>query len=370
MHTMNHMILNDIDTIDDCMLEAEMNVLTALCDVYEKSAVILENYEGDDYSCFDIFQEGISDQLNKPVLGEKGENIIKRIILFIPRLLGKLFNLIRRLWDNRRSKQVARRIEELEKLNAERKAHLEELQKIYNDQLQNMEDDQMKTNAAVVELAKRDKQHSKDISDLHKHVDAEIKDVRIDVKRNSIENERLFAIIDTMNGVIKTHVNFEEVFNYYAEVTHVFDQLEKWNIYKPSTLSKECIEMMNRDIQSGRASDGHTWVLGTTEYRCKYTVFTNYIAEWSRRRDAVREKGEKLSNKISNMGQSYKTKFDTPNKLQSEQLNNVNLVMKYIQNVVKSAIACENIISSHLNHIDALLKKYQTYINPDDNSDV
>lgn len=94
MHTMNHMILNDIDTIDDCMLEAEINVLTALCDVYEKSAVILENYEGEDYSCFDIFQEGVLKDAFKEAKGSKGEMLIKRILLFIPRLISAIKNQI------------------------------------------------------------------------------------------------------------------------------------------------------------------------------------------------------------------------------------------------------------------------------------
>ena len=70
-------ILSSIDNIDECVMEAELNVLNALCNEYDKALMIYENYNGDDYSSFDIFQEGFKDEVNKPVFGVKGENWFK-----------------------------------------------------------------------------------------------------------------------------------------------------------------------------------------------------------------------------------------------------------------------------------------------------
>ena len=42
-------ILTSIDNIDDCVMEAEMNVLTALCNEYDKAIMIMENYNGNSY---------------------------------------------------------------------------------------------------------------------------------------------------------------------------------------------------------------------------------------------------------------------------------------------------------------------------------
>ena len=50
-------ILSSIDNIDDCVMEAEMNVLTAMINEYDKAIMIMENYNGNDYSSFDIFME-------------------------------------------------------------------------------------------------------------------------------------------------------------------------------------------------------------------------------------------------------------------------------------------------------------------------
>ena len=50
-------ILSSIDNIDECVMEAELNVLNALCNEYDKAIMIMENYNGDSYDCFDIFME-------------------------------------------------------------------------------------------------------------------------------------------------------------------------------------------------------------------------------------------------------------------------------------------------------------------------
>ena len=90
-------ILSSIDNIDDCVMEAEMNVINALCNEYDKAIMIMENYNGDDYSSFDIFQEGFKDEVNKPIRGVKGESIFKRIGMIIPRLIAMIVNAMKKL---------------------------------------------------------------------------------------------------------------------------------------------------------------------------------------------------------------------------------------------------------------------------------
>ena len=90
-------ILSSIDNIDDCIMEAEMNVLTAMINEYDKAIMIMENYNGNDYSSFDIFQEGFKDEVNKPIRGVKGENWFKRIGMIIPRLIAMIVNAMKKL---------------------------------------------------------------------------------------------------------------------------------------------------------------------------------------------------------------------------------------------------------------------------------
>ena len=79
-----------IDDIEDAQFTAECDVLTALAETYMKTACILEGAdESTDLSAFDIFQEGA---LNQPVTGWSRESI-RRILLFIPRLIAKLMRI-------------------------------------------------------------------------------------------------------------------------------------------------------------------------------------------------------------------------------------------------------------------------------------
>lgn len=78
---MNNTILNEINQIEELTLEAEMNTLFALCDCYEKQAMILENTECDDLSEFSVFQEGLFER-------EEGESKLKTIGLLPLRIIG------------------------------------------------------------------------------------------------------------------------------------------------------------------------------------------------------------------------------------------------------------------------------------------
>ena len=78
---------------------AETSVVGALIDAYAKQLIMLE-YTSEDVvqECF--YQEGekwdkFKDDLNAGVKGKSGENIIKKILLFIPRLIVSLINLIK-----------------------------------------------------------------------------------------------------------------------------------------------------------------------------------------------------------------------------------------------------------------------------------
>ena len=85
-------ILSSIDNIDDCVMEAEMNVLTAMINEYDKAIMIMENYNGNSYDCFDIFQENvIMEDGEEP----KKENIFKRVIKTLINLLTKFVKMCR-----------------------------------------------------------------------------------------------------------------------------------------------------------------------------------------------------------------------------------------------------------------------------------
>lgn len=97
-------LLQYIDQIDQSVADAEIDVLESLIESYDKSIMILENADDTtDLFAFDIFQEGdkwdkFKEDTKAPVFGNKGEGLIKRLAMIIPRLLQKLIALIRRLF--------------------------------------------------------------------------------------------------------------------------------------------------------------------------------------------------------------------------------------------------------------------------------
>ena len=95
---MQNELLQAIDTIDESVVFAEMETVSALAETYVKSLCILEaSDETIDLSSFDIFQEGIqgkiSRELNAGYSARNKESMLKKIILFIPRLIYKLLKI-------------------------------------------------------------------------------------------------------------------------------------------------------------------------------------------------------------------------------------------------------------------------------------
>ena len=108
-------ILSSIDNIDDCVMEAELNVLNAMINEYDKAIMIMENYNGNDYSSFDIFQESVimedGEKKPQPIFGNKGENIIKRILMFIPRLISTIIRNIDKLFNKKKDQEIIDRLQ-------------------------------------------------------------------------------------------------------------------------------------------------------------------------------------------------------------------------------------------------------------------
>ena len=120
-------LLRYIEQVDQSVSDAEVNVLESLISTYDKSIKIIQEADEDtDLSVFNIFQEGekwdkFKEDTKAPVLGNKGENIIKRILMIIPRLIQKLIALIKKMHAKNRYKRLIRKIKSLEYSYSENK---------------------------------------------------------------------------------------------------------------------------------------------------------------------------------------------------------------------------------------------------------
>lgn len=88
-----------IDNIEEESIIAEMNVMDALMNSYMKEAMMLDYVSSDVIQeCF--YQEGekwdkFKDDANAPITGKQGESVIKKILMFIPRLITAFIRLIK-----------------------------------------------------------------------------------------------------------------------------------------------------------------------------------------------------------------------------------------------------------------------------------
>ena len=94
---MQSTLLDLIDVINEQSDIAEINVMSAMCNSYQKSVMIYENTTEE-------VQESFKDDLKGPILGTKEESMGKRILMLIPRMIAKLIQLIKNLISKLRKK--------------------------------------------------------------------------------------------------------------------------------------------------------------------------------------------------------------------------------------------------------------------------
>ena len=99
---MQNQLIEAIDKIDSAAATAEIEVLESLIDVYDKSLMILQEENCGDIYAYAVFQETETPKVEGPedvhVFGQKGEHILKRILLIIPRLIKKCYLAIKKLF--------------------------------------------------------------------------------------------------------------------------------------------------------------------------------------------------------------------------------------------------------------------------------
>ena len=96
-----------IDAINSAQSNAEVNVLAALTSAYAKQAIMLEEC-AEDYPGLTFIQEG--EVLDK-AKGDKSESMLKRILLFIPRLIKALWEKVFKKQKASGVKSVVKQIE-------------------------------------------------------------------------------------------------------------------------------------------------------------------------------------------------------------------------------------------------------------------
>ena len=370
-------ILSSIDNIDDCVMEAEMNVISAMINEYDKAIMIMENYNGNDYSSFDIFMEADESTANDnssepkkkglldgPIRGSKGENIIKRILLVIPRLIATLVRSIKNKWDNRKSQRLIKKIEELESTI-----------RLHGYQ--------------ITDLQERTRRHTGDIDELNKKIQhnndvAESLDKRMDLAENQIKNlqsdvgnastksyqmsrnlNKVKRAIDFMNGTVKTEMNFDTAKSYLQDVLKMIETLEKFNPYKPSSIGKDVMNKVNEDLNARAQLRFDLKIYEDEPISYKLNDVKKYVKEISDLRDQITDRGTKLVEKMSkittDINKAYEGKKDA--KGHRDTINNCQTVLKYTHLMASEGQRIDTYVTNTFDKMLDTMSRVQSMIN-------
>jgi hypothetical protein len=218
---MNHTdILKSIDNIDITLSESSIAVYDAMLDTYNKAETIMENYTGNDLSAFSIFQEG--EILDKATGKGTNDSIIKKIALFIPRLVLAICNAIAKSFEHTSEKVISIPKDKIKKAKKEPGR----IKKFFQSK-------PMKTialisaTAAAIEI----KDFASDKIKLIKQIKADVKEINDNTKRKEIyetfknEYKPLFGVsINNEDLYIQTNFDINKIDEI---VTMYFTNLKK-----------------------------------------------------------------------------------------------------------------------------------------------
>ena len=314
-------------------------------------------------------------KLDGPILGSKGENIIKRILLVIPRLIATLVRSIKKKWDNRKSQQLIKKIEQLENLTQEQKKQLSELQEGLNETNQKVSDN----TTQIHEMGKNNDLYNKSVAksmdDLDSRltsVDRQIKNLQSDVGNENTKSHQMskdlrkvVRVIDFMNGIVKTTLNFDTTKSYLQNILKMIETLEKFNPYKPSSIGKDVMNRVNTDIDT---VDNHGYVLDfyigglyyDESYAYKFGDFKKYVKEITVLRDQITDKGSKLVEKMTKITSDVQKAYEGTKETKARQdtIHNCQTLLKYAQQMVSVCQQIDTSVTSTLKNIDSRM----TYI--------
>ena len=207
----NVSILACISNIESEIDRSECEVINALTQAYVKSAMILENYDGDDYSAFEIFQEGVlKDSIDATRKDLSGQNIFMKIIKFIPKLLMNLIRNIKRSFPSKEIDSLKRELDDLHRLTAEQKKELDQLKQMQSTKNQEFEQ-------RFDDLSQRTETPDSIKERLNKHEE------RID--RLDMRSRQMGVQISFTNEVVYFNFNFEQANEYLNQMSKYIESL-------------------------------------------------------------------------------------------------------------------------------------------------
>ena len=313
-------------------------------------------------------------KLDGPILGSKGENIIKRILLIIPRLIATLVRSIKKKWDNRKSQQLIKRIEFLENLTQDQKKQLTELQGGLDKTNQEVND----AYTVIDDMKKRHGSYhdlmDNELKDINSKLDSTNKQID-DIHKNnrSINNSigelyddisDIKYVIDFMNGTVHTEMNFDTAKSYLQDVLKMIGVLENFDPFKPSSIGKDVMNKVNADVNA-RGYVKYDLMIYDKKHAYKFSDVKRYVKELSDLRDQITDKGSKLVEKITKIATDLNKAYEGKKETEGRQntVNTCQTVLKYAQRLALEGQRIDSFVTTTFNNLNSMMKLVQTRLN-------
>ena len=188
---------------------------------------------------------------------------------------------------------------------------------------------------------------SKDIDKLNET----IKNVDSSVHRHL---HTIDCAVDLLNDTIVTPFNFKGAIKFYKDILTMFDELEKFNPYKPSSIDKKLSRKIDSNIELGH----HARYVKTYD-DCRipaisYTKVKEYIKEIDELKRQISDRGSKLikhlNTMITDVQKSYEGKKDT--KGRRDTMQNCQRVLKCVKIMTGEGCLGDSVVSQSFRNLE------------------
>lgn len=299
---MNDDIIAKIELIQETCDTSEFDVMNSLLNNYIKMISVIEQHPDA------MITESFKDDLNEPVTGNKNESIIKRILMFIPRLIHKIIETVHRLFLKAKIKMVGGTLDEIMAVDPKIRAQVQEAYQQAWDEINDISsgrkhfsDDEI--SEYLDESAKMT--YVRKINDDPDHY-----------YKNLSDGKKQMCQIDIAKGKITSSFKFDGFVDYITELSAAFDQADAntWDIsdIKNVNTFKKTLENANRKagkyLRDKDQTIGKSWIAGQHVYQC--SILNQYLRMINDAKFSIDTSGKKLCDKVNKKINSLGDKYE------------------------------------------------------------
>lgn len=332
-------------SIDDVVMESELSVISTLCEYYCKQCDFMLRAHHPE-SIPEFIQEG--EKWNafkadiKAAKGSDEESVIKRILLFIPRILKAIAKAIGRLFQKQKTDTMISELEDLQ----DRVQALESNQEKINDNIRICAKHIIHLHAKLNNgLNLNDEQHAAVVQYIKTLYD-DLRKLNM-IKVDKSDNISQIRAVLTLSGYVLFSFDLAAYKNFLEDFEESLSKMDKLNEKDDDiNFSQFSIVNIGHEIDSGKY-EGH--------YIYRISNFEKYMTDLKKASDRVSNHCQKLTAKFEGIAKRWKYKKNTDEK--SVVIKNANEALKVLRHINATISRTYKMYTTDENNIRRTIKE-------------